>query len=245
MEKLIQSFKKISRLLVIICLLVYAGFLFIFNIIGIDGELFPVLAGLLDMLFVVALFALPAVLLLMKKDNEAKFVFLILAAYWILNLIENFIAQGAGINKYNQAMNVVVDIFELILGLALATVLVLYILTKVFNLKLFKIARLILFVSLACFALVFILKFIDCIIDKDPWTDYLNALVVLLALPLGMISGIFYWLDEEQPEEPKKEENKEEPKEEKPEEVNEEEKPAEETKEEVVDEETKEEKLEE
>lgn len=205
MDKLFELFKKVARLLTIIGLFVACGFVFLSYVAGIGGGFFPVIVSIILMIVIMALYALPAVLLLLKKEEEAKFAFGILVAWWFLENMLSYTASGTGIFSGNQGMNIVVDIFELILGLTLIGVFVLFIMTKLFKLKFMFLARLILLCSLGLFVVVFIFNFIDCIVDEDGWLSYFNTLVFDCVVPVGMIAGLFYFFDEGSDKETKSE----------------------------------------
>lgn len=196
MDKLFELFKKVARLLTIIGLFTAAGYVFLSYVMAIGGGFLPVITEIILMVVLVALYALPAVLLLLKKEAEAKFAFGILVAYWFVENMINYTASGTGINSYNQGMNIAVDVFELILGLTLLVVYALFMLTKILKLKFFWLLRIILLCSLALFVLVFIMNFIDCIVDEDPWLSYIGTLVFDCIFPVGAIAGLFYFFDE-------------------------------------------------
>ena len=94
-------------------------------------------------------------------------------------------------------MNVVVDIFELILGLTLLGVLVMVILTKLFGMNFMAIAKIILLCSLGLFFLVFVFNMIDNIVDEDGFMAILQSLIFCLVVPTAMIAGLFHFLDGE------------------------------------------------
>ena len=197
MDNLINGFKKVARLILIIGLFVAAGFTLVGYLVGLGGGFFPVVTQLLLMSILVAFYSITAVLLLLKKDKEAKLAFIVVVSYWFIDTMVGLISAGVGIYSDNQAMNVVVDIFELILGLTLLGVLVMVILTKLFGMNFMAIARIILLCSLVLFFLVFVFNMIDNIVDEDGFMAILQSLIFCYVVPAAMIAGLFYFFDGE------------------------------------------------
>ena len=67
MTKLFNLFKNISRLVVIIGLLVIAGVYLVLDVTGFGDRFFSFISDGFSLLFLVCLYALPAVLLLLKR----------------------------------------------------------------------------------------------------------------------------------------------------------------------------------
>ena len=188
--------KKIARLVTIIGLFVAGGFTFFMGVAGIGGQFFPVLGRIILLIFIVALYILPAILLLLNRLDAAKIAFLFLGLYWLVGSAIDHINASVFINTNARAYFVVVSIFEVIVGLGLATIVLLFLLSKVFGLKLMNLCKIVLICTLFAFALYFTLAFIDNIVSKDGWADYFNTVVDALILPCAVISGFILLFDD-------------------------------------------------
>ena len=219
MTKLFNLFKNISKLVVIIGLLVVAGVYLVLGAAGGFGDrFFSFLSDGFALLFLVCLYAVPAVLLLLKKDDAAKLFLFALLAYVIINWIGNYVGIGYLINSNYPAMTVVYGVFCFLHGLLLLTCAVFFVLCKGFGLKLYKLLNLLVLIALGFFVVVFLVTFIAYIVNDVGWVSIVQSIFDVLALPFVVFCALLPYQDakveeksfEEQPKEEKKEEKQEE-----------------------------------
>ena len=218
MTKLFSLFKNISRLVVIIGLLVIAGVYLVLGTLGFGERFFSFISDGFSLLFIVCLYALPAVLLLLKKDDVAKFFLFVLLAYVIINWISYYVGVGYKINSNYPAMTVVNGVFCFLHGLLLLTCAVFFVLCKAFNLKLYKLLNLLVVIALGFFAIVLLITFITYIVNEDGWVSIVRSIFDVLLLPFVVFCALLPYQDakvEEKKEESPAEEEKEEATEEK------------------------------
>lgn len=209
MTKLFNLFKNISRLVVIIGLLVMAGVYLVLGVTGFGDRFFSFMSDGFYLLFRVCLYALPAVLLLLKKDDVAKFFLFVLLAYVIINWIGGYVDSGYMINDYYPAMTVVYGVFRFLHGLLLLTCAVFFVLCKAFNLKLYKLLNILVLASLGFFVVVFLVTFITYIVNDYGWVSVVSSIFDVLVLPFVVFCALLPYQNakvEEQAKEEKKEE---------------------------------------
>ena len=211
MEKIYNSIKKISRLVVIIGLLVLAGFTLIFGALDLSERFFGFVADGLTSLLSVCLYALPAVLLLMKKDEEAKFFMFVLLSIQIVGMVSNYITRGWNIRSGAEAMTIIYALVYFLQGLLLLTCVVFFVLFKAFKINLNKILNLLVTIALGFFAVLFLVSLIAYIVWKSDWTSFFGLFTDLLILPFVIFCALISYQDVEVKEEVK-EDKKEEPK---------------------------------
>ena len=196
MNKVVSIFRKLARLLSIILLLVLAGLQFVTLIRGLDGgSVMGTISSLTINLLLVLLYATPAILLLVKKDTEAKVTFSFLLGYLFITAVLNLLGYGELIRDGVDALYVIYGIIGFSLGLAYGFVLICFLLEKVFGLKLMKIGFLVLIISLALIFVLIILDIIVAIKADYTFTGYLAMFARNIIVPLVMIFGLML-LDE-------------------------------------------------
>ena len=195
MEKIYNSIKKISRLVVIIGLLVLAGFTLIFGALDLSERFFGFVADGLTSLLSVCLYALPAVLLLMKKDEEAKFFMFVLLSIQIVGMVSNYITRGWNIRSGAEAMTIIYALVYFLQGLLLLTCLVFFVLFKAFKINLNKILNLLVTIALGFFAVLFLVSLIAYIVWKSDWTSFFGLFTDLLILPFVIFCALISYQD--------------------------------------------------
>ena len=192
MEKLISVFKKIARLLTVILLLVLAALQLVALIDDLSngGPFMGVLSSITINLLLVLLYATPAILLLLKKDNEARVALSFILGYLFIRTVIDLIGFGVLINQNAEALVVIYSIVSFILGLAYGFVLICFLLEKIFKIKLMKLGFLVLVASLV---LIFILIILEIVLAIDAgWTFpmYLQNFSANIIIPLVMLFGL-------------------------------------------------------
>ena len=192
MDKLIDIFKKIARLLVIILLLVLAGIQLIALIDDLSngGPFMGILSSITIKLLLVLLYATPAVLLLLKKDSEAKIALSFLLGYLFITAVIDLIGFGVLINQNAPALTVIYSVVSFILGLAYGFVLICFLLEKLFKIKLMKLGFLVLVASLVLIFILIILEIVLAIDQGWTFTMYLQNFSANIIIPLVMLFGL-------------------------------------------------------
>ena len=134
MEKLVNSFCKIARLVVVICLFVLAAFeiVALFNAIG-NGPFMTSVYRILRTILLLLLYLVPAILLVTKKDKGGFVVLAFLLGYLVLAGALGFMAYAEGINGNLPALEVVMNIFGFVLGVLFAISICFFLIDKGFS----------------------------------------------------------------------------------------------------------------
>ena len=192
MTKVYDFFKKICKPTIIIGLLVVAFLNLVIGSVNSPGNFMPFVANGFNVLFYACLFALPAVFLLLKKDEVAKLFLIILLSFLLINLTMNYIQTGSFIRSGYGATVILYGIFAFLEGLLLLSCIVFFILVKAFNLKLEKVLNLLIIISTLFFFLVFIMELVMYIVEGAGWTAYIDLIENTLMLPFIMVSICVY-----------------------------------------------------
>ena len=192
MEKLISVFKKIARLLTVILLLVLAALQLVALIDDLSngGPFMGVLSSITINLLLVLLYATPAILLLLKKDNEARVALSFILGYLFIRTVIDLIGFGVLINQNAEALVVIYSIVSFILGLAYGFVLICFLLEKIFKIKLMKLGFLVLVASLVLIFILIILEIVLAIDAGWTFTMYLQNFSANIIIPLVMLFGL-------------------------------------------------------
>ena len=208
MQKIYDLVKKIARPTVMIGLLVVAVLNFILGSVNSPGSFMPFVANGFTLLFVLALYAIPAVLLLLKKDEEAKIFLFILVAFWVVQASINYLSSGMLIEDGYGTAVILLGIF--------AFIEVLFVLNKAFGINLNKLLNLFIMIATAFFFLVFVFTLVELITYENGWTSYFNAFIDTLFMPFIIVCSLVLLTDSKNTgsKEEDTSEEKEEPKEE-------------------------------
>lgn len=192
MDKIVSIFKKVARLVSIILLLVLAVLEFVTLIGDLSGgnTFMGVISSLTVHLLLALLFGAPAILLLVKKDKEALITLSFLLGYLFISCVIRLIGYGEMIDKNAPASIVVYAIASFILGIAYGFVLILFLLEKVFGMKLMKLGFLVLIFGLGLIFILIILEIIMAIDLDLTFVGYLNEFSSAIVIPLVMVFGL-------------------------------------------------------
>ena len=192
MQNFINSLKKVSVIIAMILFFVVSGFYLVLDAGGFGGEFFPVISSLILMVFHVCLFILPGLLLLLKKKEGYKFVYLAVAAYVVISQLTRNIGTADGIVKNQDALYVIAALISFILGLGILGVVALILLGKLTGRETFvSLAQLISVLLLALYFLAFIFWIVLAIHFDATWTSYFDFLLSYLLLPAAIVFGWF------------------------------------------------------
>lgn len=162
---------------------------------GIGNQWMNVIVVLLTAVIGLALICVPPVFILIKKDEIAKVVFMLLLGYWIFNAFNEYVFFAETFSEAGEFYPILVSVFLLLTGLMLICVLVLAILSMFFKIKIFSLILLgmgILFVAMSF--LVAILFCIQAGIMGATWIYYVEyAFIDMILLPVVVGCGIIYF----------------------------------------------------
>ena len=198
MSKTIESFKKIARIIVVICLFVLAAFQII-NLINIIGStFFADLVLVLRAILMSLVFLVPAILLAVKKDKEGMVVLSFLLGYLLLSKTISFISIAAGLDIKNlEALDIIRMVIFFILGIFLALVLVCFLLDKGFKLHAMKLGNILLVISMIIILICAVVEVIVYIVNDVSFAVALQDVGTSLLEPLVAIFGLILVSDKQ------------------------------------------------
>ena len=94
---------------------------------NIGGDFFPVFIGIIVLVAKLAATAAIPTLLILKKDDIAKIVFVILSGYWLISSAEGQLSYASTVG-YGTALYDCASVFSVLFGLCLLAVIVLIVL---------------------------------------------------------------------------------------------------------------------
>ena len=225
MKKIFEVLSKPARMILIIAAFAYAGLFAITGLGTLGGGFLSTVGGLIvTSLTVAAVVAVP-ILLLLKRENAAKLVFILVAGYWLVSNAQSYILNYGWLAQDSQdGLIICLGIFGFLAGLALTGVFVLMILHFILKKEVLKFVAVLVF--LGAFLFIFVLMILLLvqyirILANDgnvAWTNWIE-LLAMLAAPVAVFFGYLYFLGAPEYDLPKKapkEKKEKEPKEEQP-----------------------------
>lgn len=162
---------------------------------GIENQWMNVIIVLLTAVIGMALICVPPVFVLIKKDEIAKIVFMLLLGYWIISGTSQFFFFADTFAEAGEFYPILVSIFLLLTGLMLIAVLVLAILSMFFKTKIFSL--ILLGMGLLFVAMSFLTAILFCVqagIMGATWIYYVEyAFIDMILLPVTVGCGIIYF----------------------------------------------------
>ena len=195
MEKVFDFLKKISKLAIIIGLFFLALITLVSSISNAPDRFFPFMATSFSGILVAAIYALPAVFLLLKKDDTAKLFLIIALVFLAITNTTTYLGHGILISDIYNTTTILYGIFAFIEGLLLLACLVFFVFVKGFGLKLEKIWNLIITAATAFFVLVFIFGFVRVIDQGSGFDGFLSIFEDTLVVPFVMLLIAVYLSD--------------------------------------------------
>lgn len=211
LNNIIQTFKKPSRLILLIGSILVFALTALSEFGNIGGEFFPVFIGIIVLVATLAATAAVPVLLVMKKEEAAKIVFSILAGYWLISKTRGELATSSWVVDGLPLLYVAAAVFSVFFGLCLLAVIVLAILQYVLKKEFRPIIMCVLAGALLMAFVALILWLVVYGKQDAAWTVFIDEFNAHLVIPVTLIGGILYFFIDEAPIE-KKEAKKEEPK---------------------------------
>ena len=194
MEKFFQTLSKPAKWILIIGGFFYAVWFAMMQAFGIDGQFMSVITRLIIMLVGIALLAATPLLVLLKKDDVAKMVFLFLIGYWVLSTAQSWFFYAETFTDSNNGLAITCGIFSFLAGLGLVAILVLTVLEYVLKMPFLR------FVSFLVMLGVIVIGFVAGLLlaiyagtNKAFWPTGMNFLVDFLILPVVICMGYLYF----------------------------------------------------
>lgn len=187
-DNVVKKISPLSKIIAIIALYAATAFAFIAEAADIGGGFFPVIGGLLTLIFVVAVFGGIPTLLVLKKDKPAVYALIPVTSYWFISTLGDCLSRSGNIYKGAGGLTITIGVFSLIIAMAffaVATLGVLYYLKK--GKKLLQIAVCILIGSLLFFFLIWVLLIALYAEYNAAWTSYFYDFYQYLFLPIGFV----------------------------------------------------------
>ena len=190
MENLVKNFKKVARIVVVICLFVLAAFEIVALVSEIGGGFFPSFVRILKTFLMLLMYLVPAILLAVKKDKEGFVVLSFLLGYLVIAKTLSFLSYGGLINKNLEALDIIRLIIFLVLGVLLALALICVYLNLGFKLNSMKLGNLLLVISLLIVFVCLIFNVVYMIVKDASFKDVLNSMLDILITPLIVVFGL-------------------------------------------------------
>ena len=195
MNKFFETLAKPAKWILVIGSFIYAAWYAVGRGANMNGNFMTVLVNLILLFVGTALLVTTPILVLLKKNEMAKTVFLILVGYWLLSRIQEHYGWAETFcENTNDAVAVIGAIFFFIAASCLLAVLVLIILEfalKKPGLRFFAFIAILVFIFFAFLAGLF--YFIEAIRYEWGWYSCVNPWVEYLLLPIVVCFGYLFF----------------------------------------------------
>ena len=195
MEKFLNALSKPAKWIFVIGGFFYAMWFAIMTATGFGNGFVSVIVSLIIMTIGTALLVAAPLLVLLKKDNAGKMVFLFLLGYWVLTTIQNWLGISAGLVESNDGLAIVAGLFSFIAGLGVVAVLVLTVLELILKKPALR------FVSFLVFLGVIIVGFFAGLflvilsgMNNAFWPSGIQFLIQYMILPIIICFGYIYFM---------------------------------------------------
>lgn len=160
---------------------------------NIGGDFFPVFIGIIVLVAKLAATAAVPTLLILKKDEIAKIVFVILSGYWLISSAEGQLSYASAVG-YGTALYDCAAVFSVLFGLCLLAIIVLIVLGFALKGKDFKVVDLLLLCGAIVLGLVALILW--CVIygkNQYPWTSFVSSINYFVVIPVTVAGGLLYY----------------------------------------------------
>ena len=196
MKKLFEILSKPAKWIFIVCAVVIGVAWIVYCVSTFDTRGFvPVLKSVI-LLTVGALVLLTCpVLLLLKREAEAKAVFIFILGFWLIKYTQGNFELSANFANEDNALLKLAGIFAFIVALALVGVLVLTILELGFKKSFLRFfAVLVVMVAIVFGFLSGLFMFISACANKVPWEGAFQNIMIVFGFTVTMFFGYLYLL---------------------------------------------------
>ena len=195
MEKLLKALGKPAKWVFIIGGFFYTAWFAVKTACSIDGDFMSVVTALIIMMVGTALLVASPLLVLLKKDDPARLVFLFLLGYWVLNTIQSWLFYAETFTDARDGLPITCGVFSFIAGLGVVAILVLTVLEFVLKKPALR------FISFLVFLGVIVIGFITGLLlviyagtRNAFWPTGVDFLVEYMILPTVICFGYLYFM---------------------------------------------------
>lgn len=195
MEKFLQTLSKPAKWVFIIGGFFYTAWFTIYTATNIGGGFISVVASLIIMTIGTALLVASPLLVLLKKDNPARLLFLFLLGYWVLSTIQSWLFYAETFVESNNGLGVAAAIFSFIAGLGIVAILVLTVLEFLLKKPVFRFISFLIFLGVVATGFIAgLLIVIYSGTNNAFWPLGANLLVEYMILPVVICFGYLYFM---------------------------------------------------
>ena len=194
MDKFFNSLSKPAKWIFVIGGFFYATWFAITQATAIDGQFVSVISRMIIMIVGSALLIGAPLFILLKKDDIAKMLFLLLLGYWVLNQAQTWLSHAETFTTSRDGLAVASGIFLFIAGLGLVAIIVLIALELLLKAKFLR------FISFLIMLGVIVTGFIGGLLiaiyagKMDVfWPRGMDFLVSYMILPTIICFGYLYF----------------------------------------------------
>ena len=188
MEKLFNTLKELTHLLIIVALVSLSVIYSITYNVGASTRFVPFVANAISLIFILAILITSLLLIVFRKDKQANMILYVYALYYLITYIFNYIACGFLVRQGASAMSIVYGIFYFLGGLLLLAIITILTLVEVFEFKLNKILDLLVLIMVAYFVVLFVVGLIRAININSNWSAYFTLIAEALIMPMLLAS---------------------------------------------------------
>jgi len=193
MEKFFEFLTKPARWVLVIGGFFYATWFAIVTASGFGDGALSAIADLVILIVGFSLLAGLPILVLFKKDNYAKAIFLFLLGYWAINSIRTWFGYSL-FAESRDGLLVSAGVFSFFFALAISTIIVLTVLEYAIKKPFLRNISLFVLLGAIVVGLVAgILFFIIYAKRKDVWPDSFSALIELFVVPAIVCFGYLHF----------------------------------------------------
>ena len=192
MKKVLETLSKVSKW-------PFIGLSFTFAVLWSmgyftrGGNFFSSFAGILLGLLGLGVLCVVPVLILLKKEGQAKIVFYILAGYWLISSILSEVGM-ASLTEWEETTSTLYGIFAFIFGLSLIALLAFIVLVVVLKKPLYKVILSFILIGVIAFAvIVFIFAMIFYGKGEAGWYSFVDAIASYLIAPAAVGFGLLFY----------------------------------------------------
>jgi len=195
MEKILKALSKPAKWVFIIGGFFYTVWFAIYTATNIGGGFISVVAELIIMTIGTALLVASPLLVLLKKDNPARLLFLFLLGYWVLSTIQSWFFYAETFVESNNGLGVAAAIFSFIAGLGIVAILVLTVLEFLLKKPVFRFISFLIFLGVVATGFIAgLLIVVYSGTNNAFWPSGANLLVEYMILPVVICFGYLYFM---------------------------------------------------
>lgn len=195
LEKFFGFLVKPAKWILIVGGFIYATWYAVNTASGINGNFMNVIVHLILLFVGTALLVAVPILVLLKKDEMAKIVFLILVGYWLLSsIVGEYRLASALCDLTDDAGAITEGIFMFIAGSCLLAVLVFIVLEFALKKPMMRFFAFLVFIIVIFFSfLAGLFAFINAIRWNAAWQSVINPWIEYMLLPIVVCFGYLYF----------------------------------------------------